>query len=167
MHATILKLIILVGALTCAVLARVPALHEHHHVGDVGHGEKHNSVLLFRVPEHPLQAVELLEAAIDRLVPRTSTALHPLQFTDLPLAGDHEELVPIRAPSIRQHLLVLIDHEDEIIPGDAKVRPCSTWEWTINPDNLSSLNADSNLVSQTSRLELVAKVLGIEWNKLL
>jgi hypothetical protein len=45
---------------------------------------------------------------------------------------------------------------------DLEVRPSSTGEWSIDPDNISCLNANSNLITQSSSPELVGEPLLVE-----
>jgi hypothetical protein len=48
------------------------------------------------------------------------------------------------------------------IPSNSDVRPCATRKWSIDPDDFSTLNVNSNLMSKSWTIAFMAEPSWIE-----
>lgn len=118
------------------------------------------------VSPHLLQIIKLLCITIDSLMPCSSCSFSSC------IGRCHDDiLVPTcwitTAPGITFNHLARSQPLLEIPSEDANVSPSSTSERTIDPANVTSLNANTHFTSKASTAKLVGVPRRAEWGWLL
>ena len=119
------------------------------------------------MPVDLFQCSPLLEPLVHMLMPATGILLG----SQISMRNSHTRSAnQMRVASVsfvRFHLLSRQQHVDELPLEDSDIRPPATWKGTANPNNISSLNADTYLISDSRSLEFVRKPALVEWMLLL
>jgi hypothetical protein len=113
-------------------------------------------MLVFRqlVPKLRAQAFEILEASVDGFMTGASIVLCPSIRQGHPVLRDADFFITPVA-SVGFNLFVWKKPVLESTPENLYVRPFSTRKWAIDPDNVTCLDAGSNLISNPCTIELV------------
>ena len=110
------------------------------------------------------QTLEMLEPSIDALVPGSRYSLHMLIFVVESVWSIRPTMaVPVGA--IGQEQFADIKSLVQAISADGQVGPVPRRVRTIDPDDITGLNADANLVAKSTSIEFLC-VPGF-WNSLL
>ena len=108
-----------------------------------------------------LEGSKLLEDSIDRLM-SSSCYSHHVLLSCVVASRSEAPTILVLVGAIRQKLLPRKQGLVQSVPADGQIRPVATRVRTIDPHNLTSLNADRNLIPETGMLELVAVPLLVE-----
>jgi len=108
-----------------------------------------------------LQATELLEETIDGLMVRSGNCFHAL-IRIVKSIGSERPTIAITVGAIGKKEFIKSQCFIQTISADGKVGPVSWSIGTIDPDNPTSLNTDTNLIPETRMLELLGAPLATE-----
>lgn len=100
-----------------------------------------------------------LKPVVDGLLPVPGSLLHKLTLFLIgkPFGTLDISWMLTNVPIISFHSLVWSKVTQKRVPEDADIRPSATLVWTIQPNNVSSLDADSYLIAHSTLLgKLVA-----------
>ena len=107
------------------------------------------------VSERLLVAAKIVEEAVDGLMAMTCINLGSLVRPRNKIVWTATFWVLVGA--IGFHHLRRTKHVKTVVLEDLQIRPGTTSKWTIHPNNMACLNADSNLISNARAIELVRK----------
>ena len=122
-------------------------------LGEGGNGLEAVLVLPEWMPERLLEAAPGLELGIDAFMacPGIGSGSRVLERDDMPWSSASW----MRASFVCFNHLTSSKHTSQSRLEDLEVRPLATGKGPMNPNNLTSLNADCYFISHTSLLELV------------
>ena len=101
------------------------------------------------------QTMELLENTIHSLVPGSSDSLHPL-IRSVESIRRVAPPVSVRIRTVGKEHLIRSQGISQTITADRQIRPVPRRIRTIDPNNPARLDAETDLVSKTGVLELMA-----------
>jgi hypothetical protein len=137
--------------------------------GELGadcHSREDHPVLVLIMSVHGLETVELLEPMVHRLMPGSSVLLGLLVDLRNILIGSSNCSSFTWVAIVGLHFLTRSERLLQSVSKDLEVGPLTTGERAIDPDNITSLNADSDLIAQSSSPELVGEPLLAERGRL-
>jgi hypothetical protein len=130
------------------------------------HSREHHPVLVSIMSVHGLETVELLEPTVHGFMASSSPLLGFLvNLRNIIIGGSNRSsfawvaIVGLDFLARSKRLL-------QSVSKDLEVGPLTTGERAIDPDNITSLNADSDLIAQSSSPELVGEPLLAERGRL-
>jgi len=119
---------------------------------------KCNMMLSDIMTEHAVECGKLFESFVDGFMssPHRSSNVVPVL-----IRSDNAKLPPVSLVSL--NLLPWPQKMFDSLPGNVDVWPLATWKWAIEPNDGSSSDANSNLVSHTGTFEFVRTPPFPEW----
>jgi len=132
-----------------------------HGLNNVSNCIKDSAVFGSVMAEAVSQAMELLEETIDGLMAGSSNCFHVL-IRIVKSIRSERPTIAITAGAIRKEEFISSQSFIQTISADGKVGPVAWSIGTIDPDNPTSLNTDTNLIPETRMLELLGAPLAAE-----
>ena len=133
--------------------------------GELGtdcHSREHHPVLVSIVSVHGLETVELLEPTVHCLVPGSSALLGFLVDLRNIVIGSSNRSSFTSVAIVGLDFLSMSKRLLQSVSKDLDVGPSATGERAMDPDNISSLDTNCNLVPQSSCPKLVGEPLLVE-----
>ena len=134
---------------------------------NVSNSMHHSSMLTQVMTKSVSQNPPAFESAIDSFMSSSSQTLSSLLFHSVKVFPWN--IKPLRVATVAivsNSTLISLKHVNQLHLGNFQVRELTTWKWSIQPDNPTSLNTDTNFIPDTWPLELLAKPSLVEGMRL-
>jgi len=123
---------------------------------------EYHAVVLQIMPIPVAKAIELLEPSVDCFLSSAAIRFcHPISFIQI-ITG-HPALVghaAVRAVCL--YHFIVVEFVDKLVFKYLFVRPLTTWEWPIYPNDVACLKTHSNLISHTRTIVFVTMPLWVK-----
>jgi hypothetical protein len=111
---------------------------------------------------HRLETIELLEPSVHRFMSSSSALLGLLVDLRNIVIGSSNRFSFTSVAIVGLDFLSMSKRLLQSVSKDLDVGPLAARKWAIDPDNITSLNADSDLIAQSSSPILVGEPLRVE-----